>query len=50
MNQERYAWGVVMVGLVPTIQPSTGSSARGEVDPPDEPEDDSAAASWGRLT
>ncbi len=50
MNQERYAWGVVMVGLVPTIQPSARSSARGEVDPRDEPEDDGVAASGGRIT
>jgi hypothetical protein len=31
---------VVMVGLVPTIQPSVGSDACGTVDPRDKPEDD----------
>ena len=30
----------VMVGLVTTIQPSTGFGARGEMDPRDKPEDD----------
>jgi hypothetical protein len=29
-----------MVGLVPTIQPSGGTGARGELDPRDKPEDD----------
>ncbi len=32
---------IVMVGLVPTIQPSASSVARREVDPRDKPEDDS---------
>jgi hypothetical protein len=31
---------IVVVGLVPTIQPSSSFGARGEMDPRDKPEDD----------
>jgi len=34
-----------MVGLVPTIQPSTGAGARRQLDPRDKPEDDNWNAS-----
>jgi hypothetical protein len=38
---------VVMVGLVPTIQPSAGSDACGTLDPGDKPEDDTHV--WQRA-
>jgi hypothetical protein len=42
----RWCPNVVMAGLVPAIQPSACSGARGEMDPRDKPEDDKRRAEW----
>jgi hypothetical protein len=46
----RVGTNAVMVGLVPTIQPSASSGACGKVDPRDKPEDDRGMFCWCQNT